>query len=378
MLARALDHLSRLIAFPTVSDTGNRALIDWAAGVLAEAGARVEIWPDATGAKANLWATLGPEGPGGVMLSGHVDVVPVTGQAWTVDPFALTVRDGRAYGRGSCDMKGFVACVLALAPRWRAGLAGGRAVHVALTHDEEVGCLGAQAMAPRLADRPRPMACIVGEPTGMGIVAAHKGCYEYTTHFQGVAGHGSDPSAGVSAIGALVELAAGLRALAGDLRARARPGCAFVPPGSTLNLGRVTGGSARNTIADTAALEWEFRPATPEDAAWFAASEAALRQRVAAATGVEIWRDTLGEVAGLDARPGSAAVALAQRLTGAQGWQTAAYGTEAGLWQAIGIPTVLCGPGAIAQAHRPDEFVTLAQLESCLAMLTRLEPACAP
>lgn len=377
-LTAATGLLGDLVAFPTVSSESNLALVDWVAEYLRALGARIEISHDETGAKANLFATIGPEVAGGVVLSGHTDVVPVDGQPWSSDPFALVHREGRLYGRGTCDMKGFIACVLALAPeiaQWRLV----RPLHIALTYDEEVGCFGARALTGLLRARDiRPAIALVGEPTSMRIVEGHKGCFEYTTAFHGLEGHGSVPDHGVNAAEFATRYVARLMELGRDLRDRAPADSPFSPPWTTVNIGRIAAGTARNVIAGHAEVEWEMRPVQPEDAAYvraeidrFAAETLVPRMRsVHRQAGIE--RVVIGEVAGLMPRPGNAATELALALTGANDTELVSFGTEAGLYQEIGIDCVVCGPGAIAQAHKPDEYVETTQLAACLDMLGRL------
>ncbi len=378
-LTSALAHLERLVAHPTVSSDPNRVLIDEMAETLDHAGARLDILPDPTGQKANLWATFGPDVPGGVILSGHSDVVPVAGQDWHTDPFALTeVEGGRLAGRGTCDMKGFLACVLAMAPQLAAA-SRHRPIHIAVTHDEEVGCLGAQALCAALAERgAAPGLAIVGEPTLMQVIDGHKGCFEYHTRFTGLAGHGSAPDRGVNALAyatryatALLELAAGFKA---DPPAESR----FDPPWTTINLGQLAAGFAPNVIPEEAELGWEMRPVRPGDAALVKETlERLVRdellpemQRVHPGAGIVL--DIIGEVPGLDPQEPNPARDLVFELTGANGAGTVAFGTEAGLFQALGCATVVCGPGSIEQAHKPDEWIALDQMAACLGFLDRL------
>jgi len=262
-MTRTREILGQLIGFPTVSADSNMALIEHLAGLLADAGARVEVFRDETGTKANLFATIGPDIDGGILLSGHSDVVPVADQDWTTDPWAMTEREGRLYGRGTCDMKGFIAAAVALAPHY-AQKATARPIHFAFTYDEEIGCLGARALAPLLQARGvRPRVAIIGEPTLMRVIEGHKGCYEYSAHFTGLEGHGSAPERGVNAVEYAVRYVARLLELREVLRARAPSGSRFDPPWTTINTGAVVGGVAHNVIAGKARVDWEMRPVQP-------------------------------------------------------------------------------------------------------------------
>ncbi len=377
-LAQAKEILARLIAFPTVSAASNLELIDWCRARLEGLGASSLLSHDATGTKANLFASLGPAGAGGIVLSGHTDVVPVEGQAWTSDPFTAVEREGRIYGRGACDMKGFIACVLAMAPRFAAGPLA-RPLHIALTYDEEVGCLGAGVMLAAIREAGlRPALCVIGEPTEMCIVEGHKGCCEYTTRFSGLAGHGSDPEAGVSAVEYAVRYGARLLELREALKARAPAGSRFAPPWTTVHLGRLAGGIAHNVIADQAALEWEMRPVTPADGTFVKAEigayvHAVLLPRMRAVhPEAAIETEVVGEVPGLDPANAAEAAALVAELTGSNAREVVSFGTEAGIYQQHGISTVVCGPGSIREAHKADEFVAVDELVRCLEMLERL------
>ncbi|WP_341213975.1 acetylornithine deacetylase [uncultured Limimaricola sp.] len=360
--------LAEMIAHPTVSDSGNRELVDVLAMRLRAEGARVRILPDASGTKANLLASLGPEGDGGLLLSGHLDVVP-PGAGWTSDPFRLRRTGGRLYGRGTCDMKGFVAASVILLPQLAAR---GGPVHLALTHDEEVGCLGAQALSAQMArEGPRPAMAIIGEPTRMRVIEGHKGCFEYTTRFTGRDGHGSAPDRGINAAQAAARFAVRLDALASELR-EMRPQGVFDPPWSTISVGRVEAGVARNVIAGQAAVEWEMRPVSEAEARHVKhALGAHVEAEVAAHPGLGIETECFGEVAGLEPRRRNAARDLLLGVVGgAPG--LVPFGTEAGIWQGLGLDAVLCGPGDIAQAHRPDEYLEESQLAACLDMLEAL------
>lgn len=379
-LEAAIAALGDMIAFPTISTDSNLDLIAWAQTRLDALGARTQMTLDRDGRKANLFATIGPMVDGGVVLSGHTDVVPVAEQVWASDPFVMREADGRLYGRGACDMKGFIACALALAPRFAAADLT-RPVHLALTYDEETGCLGAPVLLEALAKTgPKPAICIVGEPTEMRVIEGHKAVHEYTTRFTGLEGHGSQPELGVNAVEYAARFVTELLDIKDALRARAPAGGAFDPPWTTLNVGKVEGGVAHNVIAGRALVEWEFRPISAEDAAFVKARvDAHLRDVLlpgmrAVHPGALAETETIGEVVGLEPMTNAEAVALADALTGGAPRGVVSFGTEAGLFQAEGISTVVCGPGSIAQAHKPDEYVTRDQMAQCLGMIERLLP----
>ena len=370
--------LGDLIAFPTVSSESNLDIIAYLAERLEGAGARVETIPDATGEKANLFATLGPDVAGGLVLSGHTDVVPVKDQVWASDPFEMVERDGRLFGRGSCDMKGFVAACTVMAPHFAARVTD-RPVHFAFTYDEETGCFGAEALVKSLADMGiRPSLAIVGEPTSMRVIDGHKGCYEYTTHFSGLAGHGSAPDLGVNAVEFAAQFVSKIIALKDELRARVPEGSNFVPPYTTLNTGSLIGGVAHNVIPDRASVAWDMRPVQPSDAVFVKDALKrlceddllpAMRQVDPQAT---ITTEVLAEVEGLLPMEENPARDLVMDLTGANGTDLVAFGTEAGLFQQAGMSVAICGPGSIEQAHKADEYLDIDQLALCLGMLERL------
>lgn len=377
-LTQAKDLLRDLVKFPTVSSNSNQALIDFAANRLADCGAKVDVITAPCGTKANLFATLGPEIDGGILLSGHSDVVPVADQDWASDPFDMVERDGRLYGRGTCDMKGFIAAVLAMAPQYARQVAA-RPVHFALTYDEEIGCFGAQHLAQTLQDRGvTPGVAIIGEPTMMRIIEGHKGCYEYSTHFHGLEGHGSLPDLGVNAVEFAARYVTRLLELKQDLRAMAPAGSPFEPPWTTVNVGALHGGVAHNVIASKAQIDWEMRPVQTSDADYV---KTALRhlcdtdllpQMRAVFPQASIELETIGEVAGLVPTDDNEARAIVSELTGANTADLVAFGTEAGIFQALGTDVVVCGPGSIEQAHKADEYLSLDQLAQCLTMLDRL------
>lgn len=378
LLPRTEDLLADLIGFPSVSSDSNRALIDHAAGLLEDAGADVEIIAAPCGTKANLFATFGPMADGGIVLSGHSDVVPVTDQDWSSDPFTLRKDQGRLYGRGTCDMKGFIAAVLAVAPAFgRRPL--NRPLHISLTYDEETGCIGARHLVAALKARGlTPGVAIIGEPTEMRIIEGHKGCYEYTTRFQGLPGHGSAPDHGVNAVEYAARYVGRLLALKDALRARAPENGRFDPPWTTINVGALHGGVAHNVIAPTAQVDWEMRPVQDGDADFVKDHLRALvdgellpaMRAVYADAAIDV--ETIGEVAGLIPTDNNEARRIMAELTGANGADLVAFGTEAGLFQALGTDVVVCGPGSIEQAHKADEYVSLDQMDQCLTMLERL------
>jgi acetylornithine deacetylase len=373
--------LDRLIAYPTVSTDSNRVMIADLAQELEDIGARVDIFADDTGAKANLFATLGPERDGGIVLSGHTDVVPVADQDWSSDPFAMRADQGRLYGRGSCDMKGFIAAAVTCARDFGALR---RPIHFAFTHDEETGCIGAQALLTELTARGiRPAIALIGEPTGMRVIEGHKGCCEYTARITGLEGHGSDPDAGVNAAEYAVRYAAHLMGLRGPLQDRRPADSPFLPPWTTINIGRVAGGVAHNVIAGKAEVDWEMRPVQRSDADFVKESLRAYveGELIPAMRRVypqaDISTEVIGEIVGLIPMQVSEARDLMLALTGANDTETVPFGTEAGLFQEMGMSVVVCGPGSIAQAHKPDEFVAVSQLAACLDMLEGLGRSCA-
>ena len=377
-LAQTRAILSDLIAFPTVSSDSNLELITYAADLLSSAGATLSLSRDESGTKANLFATLGPAGDGGVILSGHTDVVPVTGQDWTSDPFVMDERDGLLFGRGTCDMKGFIAAALAMAPRF-AAVELKRPLHFAFTYDEEVGCMGARTLVGEIERMGvKPSVAIIGEPTSMRVIEGHKGCYEYTTEFTGLEGHASRPELGVNAVEYATRYITRLLDLREALKARAPAASRFTPPWTTLQVGRIAGGVAHNVIAGQCSVEWEVRPVQAGDADFVKRDIADYVDTVLKPAMHSVWPQadivtrTIGEVAGLEVVDESEARDIVFELTGTTEADVVAFGTEAGLFQALGMSVVVCGPGSIAQAHKPDEYIALDQLSACLDMLDRL------
>lgn len=370
--------LGRLISHPTVSSDSNLEMIAELATRLEACGARVSMFHDDSGGKANLFATIGPEAPGGLVLSGHTDVVPVTDQDWTHHPFLMHEGDGRLFGRGACDMKGFIAACVALAPEI-AALELRRPIHFAFTYDEEVGCLGARALVPELQSRGiAPAMALIGEPTMMRVIEGHKGCCEYTVRFSGLEGHGSAPDHGVNAAEYAARYVTHLLELRTALMLRAPKDGRFDPPWTTINVGRLAGGHAHNVIAGKAEVEWEMRPVQETDRHFVKhAVEAYVESELlpamrAVCPDADIRTEVIGEVAGLEPMDRNAIRDLVAGLLGANGADVVPFGTEAGLFQEMGMSVVVCGPGSIDQAHKPDEFVSLDQMSSCLDMVERL------
>ncbi|NBC97183.1 MAG: acetylornithine deacetylase [Deinococcus-Thermus bacterium] len=370
-----LATLERLIGYPTVSADSNFALIAYLAERLESAGATVELLTDASGSKANLWATLGPDTPGGLVLSGHTDVVPVDDAYWTSDPFVMREDDGRLYGRGTCDMKGFIAACIGALPAL-AATRHEKPIHFAFTYDEEVGCVGARHLVDHLrAVEARPAMALIGEPTSMRIVDGHKGCCEYSTRFRGAEGHGSRPELGVNAVEYATRYVARLMELRGALAAAPPEGSRFEPPHTTISVGALTGGVAHNVIPGLAQVDWEMRPVAWDDAlrvkddlARFC-DEVLLPEMRAISPGAGVETEVVGEVVGLEPRAENGARDMVASLLGTNGADLVAFGTEAGLFQGIGLDAIVCGPGDIAQAHKPDEFIAVAELERAIALL---------
>ncbi|GJE55442.1 acetylornithine deacetylase [Methylobacterium sp. WL9] len=378
-----LELLERLVAFDTESSKSNIALIDFVAGYLDGWGVPYTRVPNAAGDKQALFATLGPMIDGGVVLSGHTDVVPVTGQAWTSDPFTLRISDGRAYGRGSVDMKGFDALALGLVPD-AVSTELKRPIHILLSYDEEITCLGVlDTIAHFGTDLPRPGAVIVGEPTGLEVADAHKSVVTYDTVVHGHEAHSSKPMLGANAVTAAADLVAELNAIADAMIARGDASGRFDPPATTVHVGTIAGGTARNILAKRCSFHWEFRGLPDLDMQEIPRLFAEATERVVANRlnryGDYGHIETVEEVAvpGLAPDPGSEAETLALRLAGRNRTISVSYATEAGRFQAAGLPTVVCGPGSIDQAHQPDEYITLDELERGEAFMKRLLSECA-
>lgn len=374
--------LDRLVAFASVSADTNLPMLSWVEAHLRGLGFQCQRVADATGQKAGLFARIGPAGDGGVLLSAHSDVVPVTGQAWTRPAFQVTEQNGRLYGRGTTDMKGFLASAL-----WAAGLASRSALKrpylLSLSYDEEVGCLGIRAMLDQLVPTlGRPDACIVGEPTLMRIATGHKGKAAYRATCRGQAGHSAMAPRFVNALHLAADFIAVLRAEQARLLEMGAQDAGYDVPSSTVHAGRMSGGVALNIVPDCATVDFEIRhlAAEPADTILRRISQAAARIVAASGPLAAIEIDQVNAYPGLDTRPDAQVVARVAALLTQPGVAPAAltkvaYGTEAGFFAALGIPTVVCGPGSMDQGHQPDEYIEASELTRCDAMLGRLVQA---
>ena len=331
--------------------------------------------------RENLFATIKAKKSNDIkpiILSGHTDTVPVS-KSWTTNPFKATIKDNKLYGRGACDMKGFIACALAFVPIY-SKTSLNRDIHFSFTFDEETACLGAPILIKELKKRNiKDGICIVGEPTKMKIIDAHKGCYEYTTYFEGLAGHSSAPHKGVSAVEFAARYSTKLIELREELKKRAPKDSIFDPPFSTLQVGGIFGGIAHNVIADKCHINWETRPVVKEDGIFLNkkideyANEILLPEMKKVFSQPNIRKEIIGEVTGFDRVKNSEACELVSSLTGDNSREVVSFGTEAGLFQEIGMSTVVCGPGSIEQAHKVDEFIELSELKKCLKFLDGLK-----
>jgi acetylornithine deacetylase len=373
----SVEMIGRLVAFDTTSRESNLALIDFVRDYLDRWRVKSELVFDATRRKANLFATIGPTDIGGVMLSGHSDVVPVDGQDWASDPFKLEPRDGKLYARGSADMKSFIAVMLAKVPEF-ATRSLAVPIHLALTYDEEVGCLGVRSLIAALAPRAvKPRLCIIGEPTLMKPVVAHKGSRRLRCHVHGHEAHSSLTHQGVNAIEAAAAVVSHINGIAKKKRASGPFDPAFDPPYTTLQTGLIAGGTAVNIVPNECRFDFEMRhlpdddpDVIVDDVKRFAASLLPEMQAVSAQAGIAF--EETNTVAALAAKPDEEVVELALALSGANGTGKVSFATEGGFFQQGGIPTVICGPGSIEQAHKADEFIALDQVKQCEDFIDRL------
>lgn len=376
--------LAELIAFDTVSDRSNLALIGWIERYLASLGITGRRIVDDTGQKASLWVTIGPEDKGGFVLSGHTDVVPVAGQDWSSNPFELTERGGRLYGRGTTDMKGFVAVCLAMVPEMHAAKLK-TPIHLAISYDEEIGCVGVRPLLRELAGAAaRPLGCFVGEPTEMQVTIGHKGKHGVRATFRGLAAHSSLAPSGVNAVEYAAELIGEIRRRAVRLATSGARDALYDVPHTTLLTSIVQGGTALNIVPDRCVVEFEARglgvieskEVTDAIVAWAKAELEPAMQRAHGACGIDF--EEILDYPALDMQPGHALVTLAKKLAERNSHGKVAFGTEAGLYVSMAdIPSVVVGPGSIAQAHKPDEFVEMSELLACAGFIERLIGHCA-
>lgn len=374
----SLSILSRLVSFPTISSETNIPLIDYVENYLASWGVSSTRILTCTGQKANLFATVGPLDCAGILLSGHTDVVPVADQSWTSDPFVLKLDGTLAIGRGTVDMKGFVACALRLVAL-ASSLELKRPLHIALSHDEEVGCVGVRHMLPKLKDAiPLPALCVIGEPTNMAVVVAHKGKCMGKVICHGVPGHSSDPNSGVNAIAMASEVIAALAALQNSLRASVNADREYLVPYTTIHVGKISGGTSLNVIPSHCELEFEVRNVPGDNQQLLIDMIRSAAFTVAHSYGVpdgsvRIDVEITNSYPSLSADPDSESANLLRKLTHTDGPHKVSFGTEAGLFaQELGAPTYICGPGDMTMAHKADEFISLSQMEACDAFLERL------
>ena len=374
---KSIKILTDLISFKTISGKDNGPLIDYCDDILKKNGVSTFRVFDGNKERVNLFGTINAKKKNGkkpIIFSGHTDVVPVS-KGWSTDPFVATVKDNKLFGRGSCDMKGFIACVLAYVPTLSTTNLD-RDIHFSFTFDEETACIGAPLLIKELKKKNIiDGICIIGEPTKMKIIDAHKGMNEYTIHFEGLAGHSSQPHKGVNAIEFATRYINKLLDLRKELIKRAPKDCIFDPPYSTLSVGGIFGGIAHNVIADKCKVEWETRPVVKEDGIFVTqqidrfVKEELLPQMKKVFPNSNIRKEVIGEVIGFDRIKESEACEFVSSITGDNSREVVSFGTEAGLFQEIGISTVVCGPGSIEQAHKIDEFIELNELKKCLSFL---------
>ena len=374
---KSIKILTDLIAFKTISGQDNSNLIDYCEKILNNIGIDTFKVYDDDKKRVNLFGTLKAKNQSikkPIILSGHTDVVPVS-KGWSSDPFVATIKNDKLYGRGSCDMKGFIACTLAFAPIFKESNLD-RDLHFCYTFDEETACIGAPLLIEELKKREiKNGICIIGEPTKMKIIDAHKGMNEYTVHFGGLAGHSSKPHLGVNAAEYATRYVGKLLEIREELKKRVQKDSIFDPPHSTLSIGGIKGGIAHNVIADKCSVEWETRPVVKKDADFVTqeidkyANEILLPEMKKVFPESFIKKEVIGEVIGFDRLDQSEACEFVSSITGDNSRQVVSFGTEAGLFQEVGISTVVCGPGSIEQAHKIDEFIELNELKKCLKFL---------
>ena len=377
-VASAISCLDRLVAFETISALPNLDIISYVQEQLQREGVKSIISYDETGKRANLHAFIGPRVDGGVVLNGHTDVVPVEGQEWMSDPFSLHQEDGRLYGRGAVDMKGFLACMIAAVPMWQQK-ALQKPIHICMCFDEETGGFGAPILVKDMCEKaPNPAIAIIGEPTEMQIVTAHKAGYEMRTEITGLEAHSSGPERGVNAIHFGVRFISYLLDMAEELAAQPDEDSRFEPNYTTINVGTIEGGVARNTVAGTCGFDWEIRPLPSMDGKALIARitdyamNTLLPQMRKTHPEAEIHIEMQADVPGLGHSQAERATRLVSDITGINSTHAVPFGTDAGHFAAAGISTIVMGPGSIEQAHKPDEYIEISQIRACLEFFDKL------
>ena len=380
-MSEALDNtvtiLERLVSFDSVSGRPTHGIVGYITDYLASHGIEATLSYDAAGERANVFATIGPEVDGGVVFNGHTDVVPVAGQEWSSDPFILTRKGDRLYGRGSVDMKGFLACVLGAVPAFKAADLK-KPVHIAFSFDEETGGLGMPYLLQHMAGKPfRPSVVVIGEPTGMNIITGHKGGYEMRTEVTGFEVHSSDPGKGVNAISCAMRMIAKIEEIGARLAARPAPGSPYVPPYTTFNIGTISGGVVRNATAGWCNFDWEFRPLPGDDGAAILAeldayaAETLLPAMRAISADADIRNIAEVWVPPLDDRNAAEATEFVSKVTGLNSSDVVSFGTDGGYFSDAGFSTVVFGPGSINRAHKPDEYIEISELAEGLDFLEK-------
>ena len=378
-LDKTISVLTDLIGYPSVSSESNLDIINYLSDKIKSLGGKIDIIKTSDNKQANIFATIGPEIDGGIVLSGHTDVVPAKELNWNSDPFKLTRKDDLLYGRGSCDMKGFIASTIVAAEILKNKNLN-YPVHFSYTYDEEIGCFGARHLIKELKKyKYKPSIVIIGEPTNMEIIEAHKGDCEYTTCFHGIEGHASNPEKGLSAIEYGSLFTNKLFELGNELKKRAPSDSPFNPPWTTVQVGKIEGGVAHNVIAGQCSIDWEMRPINEEDKNFVKnnllkyCQNKLLPEMQSKFAEAKIETETIGEIPGLIPQKDNQARVIMQDLLQSNSTGVISFGTEAGIFQEMNMDVVVCGPGSIDQAHKANEFVSISELDKCLQNLLKLQ-----
>ena len=377
-LDKTVSILTDLVEYPSVSSESNLEIINYLEDKIKSCGGKVDIMTTADNKQANIFGTIGPEIDGGIVLSGHTDVVPAKELNWNSDPFKLTRKDNLLYGRGSCDMKGFIASTIAAAEILKNKKLN-FPVHFSFTYDEEIGCFGARHLSKELKKyKYKPSMVIIGEPTSMEIIEAHKGDCEYTTCFFGMEGHASNPEKGLSAIQYGSLFTNKLFELANELKKRAPIDSPFNPPWSTIQAGKIEGGVAHNVIAGQCSVDWEMRPINDEDKKFVKKNiseyceNKLIPEMKSKFLEAKLETEIIGEIPGLIPQKNNQARVIMQDLLQSNSTGVISFGTEAGIFQEMDMDVVVCGPGSIDQAHKANEYISLSELDKCLQNLLKL------